>query len=167
MPRLRQDAIHVQNPALGAFLQWRYATGYFEARGDAQGSPLVLAFLVLPLLLHEETLELIAGTNKPSGLRGFAGKFGSSRFRKSDVLLGLHERTRAMRPLSLTSLRMGIAYRLVSIDKQRNLLPLSRTSPRTLVPTSVRSLVKNAEKLGAWSAELTLFEIASILKVGF
>ena len=167
MPRLSQDVQHVQNPALGAFLQWRFATGYTNARTDAAASPLALAFIVLPILFHEETLQLLASTNKPSGLRGFVAKFSASKFKKADVLLGLHERVGAMRELSLASLRMGLAYRLVSVDKEGNLLALSRTPPRALIPITIRALVTNAEKLGGWVAELTLFEISTILKVRF
>lgn len=167
MSRLSQDVVQVQNPALGAFLQWRYAVGYTTARGDGSGSPLVLAFLVLPMLFLEDSRNLLESTNRPSGLRAFATKFGESKISKTDILLGLHDRVRDMRALSLESLRMALAYRLVSVDADGAFSPLSRTSPRALIPTNVRLLMRNAEKLGGWSAELTLFEISSILKVQF
>jgi hypothetical protein len=168
MLRLSEDLRHVQNPALGALLQWRFAAGYAEARNDAAGSPLVLAFVILPILFHQETFDFLAATNRPSGLRVFASKFASSTNRKSDLLLALHERTDAMRDLSLRSLRMGLAFRLVSVEPMRGwLLPLSRTEPRAQIPTTVRPMVTNAEKLGAWFSQLTPFEVASTLKVRF
>ncbi len=38
----------VQNPAIGAYLIWQFALGYQE--DGAEGVPIPLAFLVLPML---------------------------------------------------------------------------------------------------------------------
>jgi len=165
---LRVEHGLVQNPALGSFLLWRFATGYVEDRSDAAGPPLSLCFLVLPMIYHEATREIVRGTRKNTGLRGFAAKFTSSKFQQSDDLLSLHERVEVMREGSLDALRMGIAYRLISVDSETGEIhPLSRTKPRRHVAGSVRALVAESEKVGAWFARLTPFEVASTLKVQF
>jgi hypothetical protein len=165
---LSQDLRLVQNTALGSFLQWRFSAGYAECRSDAAGAPLALVFLVLPLLLHEPTLTVVTGTTRATGLRGFASKFSSSKLRRSDILLALHERVDRMRELSLHSLRTALAYRLVTVDRDAgSLYPLSRSEARAHVPSGVRPLVKGAEKLGDWFSRLTPFEIALVLKVRF
>ena len=168
MGHLSRDHQLVQNPALGALLQWRFATGYTDVRNDAPGVPVALVFLVLPVLLHEPTRSLLTATQRRSGLRGFAAKFASSRIQQSDILLALHGRVDQTRELSLQSLRMAMAYRLVTLDKSSGtVIALSRAEPRAYISTSVRPLTRNAEKLGDWFSRLTPFEIASILKVRF
>ena len=97
-----------------------------------------------------------------------AAKFGSTEFRQSDGLLALHGRVERMRASSLEALRTCVAYRLVSVNVAAGAIhPLTRTSPRRNVPESVRQLTREGEKVGAWFAQLTPFEVASTLKVRF
>ena len=46
-------------------------------------------------------------------------------------------------------------------------IPGLTTSSPTGVPVSIRPLLANAEKLGQWCSDLSLFETAAILKVRF
>jgi hypothetical protein len=165
MPALNQEIELVQNPAFGSLLEWRFVVGYSEERADASGCPLPLIFLPLPLVLHASTLAIVEGTRV--GLRGFAAKFADGKG-ENDVLLSVHERARVMRPLSLDSLRMGIASRLIHVDPDTGLLhALTRTMPKGRLADEARLASRNAEKLGRWCAGLTLLEIASILRVRF
>ena len=167
MARLSDEVRQVQNPALGAMLLWRFTAAYTQTRADAGHPPLPLLFLVLPLVLHSETLEVLSSTQRLSGLRLFADKFQSP-LRKSDVLLSLHDRAIAMRPLSLESLRFAIHHRLVALDPATGqALALTTTPARFRVPASVRELAVNAEKVGGWFGLLTLHEVSAILKVRF
>ena len=100
----------VQNPALGAYALWRFGVGYQTE--DGRPPPLPLAFLVLPLLLHQPTLKMIASTQKASGLTLFAAKLGQER----ENLLAVHERALALRRLSLQSIAMGVDHRLLTLD---------------------------------------------------
>lgn len=165
---LRAEHDQVQNTALGSFLLWRFAIGHADTKDDAAGPPISLCFLVLPMIYHEATRELVRKTRKGTGLRGFAAKFASSTFQQSDDLLALHERALIMRPASLEAIRMGVAFRLISIDADSGEVhPLTRSMPRRHVSQSVGDLVKQGEKIGAWFAQLTPFEVASTLKVKF
>ena len=129
--------------------------------------PLQLAFIVLPVLLHKETFVLLKGTQRATGLNGFAGKFANTSVGKSDILLAIQPRALAWRPLSLESLRIGVQTRLLTISSaDGTFIPVS-TSPATGVPASVRPLLDNADKLGVWCAALSLFEIGNSLKVAF
>jgi ABC-3C biological conflict system middle component len=163
---LAQDIRLVQNPALGALLQWRFSVSYVGARNDARPCPIILLFFVMPLLLHAETFSTLASTYRSSGLRLFAAKFAQAPTRRADVLLSLHERISDMRIVSLDAIRIGIATRLFTLDSERmSVLPLSQTPPQAGIPASVRSLMRNAEKVGAWCADLTLHEICIVLKL--
>ncbi|TKB82884.1 MAG: hypothetical protein E8D44_10315 [Nitrospira sp.] len=155
----------VQNPALGAVLLWRFVSGYWEGHQQRSSTPLPLCFLVLPIVLHEQTAVFVKSTHKTSGLRAFATKFGESKISKQDLLLAIHERAKAFRELTLESLQLALSAKLVHLDLNGEIFPLSRTRPQVGVPDTVKPLLKESEKLGYWFSQLTLHEIASILKV--
>lgn len=167
MSRLTQETRHVQNPALGGVLLWRFACGYTEHHKTSEHPPLQLLFVVLPILFHRETLEVLKGTNRPSGLHGFADKFSRSNVGKSDVLLGIQSRALSWRKLTWESVQLATQSRLITLSRSNGTaIALTSASP-TGVPPSVRPLLTNAEKLGQWCSDLSLFEIGTILKVGF
>jgi hypothetical protein len=64
----------VQNPAVGAYLIWQFGLAFQAESGEP--APLAAAFLVLPLILHKRTLDVILSTLKASGLTLFASKVG-------------------------------------------------------------------------------------------
>lgn len=162
---LNREASFVQNPALGAVLLWRFCAAYSASHPSNEYPVLQLNFLVLPILLHRETFEEIKWTK--AGLHTFADKFARSDNSKSDVLLGIQDRVVQFRDLTLESLRIAIQCRLVTlIASTSRVVTLSSATPSGVKP-SVQSLITNAEKLGAWCAPMTLFEIENILKVAF
>lgn len=167
MISLTKEVRNVQNPALGAGLLWRFSCGYAESHPTSNDAPLPVAFVVLPIVLHQVSEGLVAGTRKASGLRLFASKFGSSNNSMQDLLLSLHGRTLALRDLTRESLRLAIATRLVRLEITGTLMALSRTQAVAGIPSDVRRLMKSAEKLGNWCGVLTIHEVATTLKVRF
>jgi hypothetical protein len=166
MNRLRKEVDNVQNAALGATLLWRFAVGYVSANPTHNAAPLPLLFLVAPIVLHENTEELVGGTQTSSGLRAFAGKFGKSEHSKQDLLIGINRRAAAMRRLTMDSIRLGLATHLIHINGAVA-IPLSNTPAKSGIPASVRRLLTSAEKLGVWCGNLTMHEVATTLKVRF
>ena len=167
MSPLSQETRHVQNPALGAVLLWRYALGWSEHNRIRAYPALPLLFVVLPILLHQDTFDLLKSTKRPTGLHGFAEKFSSASSRKSDVLMGIHSRAASWRRLTWQSIQLGVRARLFSVSRSgATVIPLTKAQPSAL-PTSIRPLLANAEKLGEWCANLSMFEVATILKVQF
>ena len=168
MGSLTTEVRQVQNPALGGVLQWRFVIGYAASSSYASGCPLPLVFLVLPVLLHRETVNYVKTTTRASGLRGFAAKFGITKNADSDVLLTLNERACALRALSLESLQVAIRARLLTIDVQTSATyELTTTMPKSGVSEGSRELSREAEKLGRWCGDLTMAEVSSILRVRF
>ncbi|MCK1403506.1 hypothetical protein IVB45_01915 [Bradyrhizobium sp. 4] len=154
----------VQNPALGAFVLWRFGLGYQSEDGRAPLLP--LSFLVLPLLLHRPTLEVISSTYKTSGLALFAGKLGKER----ENLLAIHERALALRPLTFQSIGLGINQRLLTLDYENvtiraNTPDSSKGKPA--IPERIKALTNGADKLGFWFSQLSFQQVASILVVQF
>lgn len=167
MSGLTQEVRYVQNPALGGTLLWRFACGYTTHHKTSDHPPLPLLFVVLPILFHRETLDVLKSTNRPTGLHGFADKFSWTDIAKSDVLIGMHGRSVSWRKLTWESLQLAVQSRLITISPSEGVvIPVSLTPARG-VPESVKPLLTNAEKLGEWCSELSLFEIGTILKVGF
>jgi hypothetical protein len=152
----------MQNSALGATLLWRFVCG-FCSEGNPSGTPLPLAFAVLPLALHAKSLEQVTTTQVSSGLRKFEEKFSD----RGDVLLSIQPRMLAMRHLSLRSLRIAICAGLLTlVPKEAVLWPRSRSAPPAEAK-AVSDLLKSAEKLGTWCRDVSLFEVAGLIKVEF
>ncbi len=164
MSVLTREVRNIQNPALGAGLVWRFACGYIANHPTHEPVPLPLLFLVLPIVLHQKTEAFVRNTNRISGLRAFAAKFGKSENSKQDLLLAIHDRMLALRNLSMESIRLALATRLLHLDTA-TVIPLSQTEAIVGIQPDVRSLMNSAQKLGAWCGLLTLHEIANALKV--
>lgn len=162
MTAILNEVQAMQNPALGAALLWRFACG-FSPESSPNGTPLPLAFVVLPLILHAKSAEKVSGTLAGSGLRKFESKFADDE--RGDVLLALQPRMLAMRDLSLRSVRIAIRTGLLTlIPKEAVLWPRSRTAPPAGA-NFVGDLLKSAEKLGGWCRQVSIFEVTGLLKV--
>lgn len=163
MTRLLSEVQAMQNPALGAALIWRFACGYAPQNDTHDGVPLPLAFVVLPVVLHERTRKEVTSTRQSSGARKFEEKFRD----KGDVLFALNQRAASLRGLSLRSVRHALATGLVTMIPDRaTIWPRSYTKP-PVEAKSVAELLAAAEKLGAWCRALSVYEISGILRVEF
>jgi hypothetical protein len=163
---LSRELRAVQNPALAAMLLWRCASGYSAGSGRAEPIPLPLLFLVLPILLHGETADLVIGTQKNSGLRKFAEKFQIASQSKTDLLLSIGPRAKAMRDLTSEGLGIAVLCHVLGFEENAaRVYSLSDTQPVTGIPQSVRPLLSAAEKLGSWFAQLSLYESTILLQV--
>ena len=163
MTAILNEVQAMQNPALGAGVIWRFVCGYSPS-SSPKGTPLPLAFVVLPLVFHARTMEEVAGTLVSSGLRKLGEKFSRE---DGDILLSLQPRMLAMRDLTLRSLRIGLHAGLITlVPGEAVLWPRSTTQPPDQ-PKPVTELFKAAEKFGNWCNEISLFEVAGLLKVDF
>ncbi len=168
MATLNQETRTIQNPALGALLLWRFSTGFEKSNKIHEPTPIPLLFIILPMLFHEETFLFIKSTLSSSGLRAFAGKFSTSTNAKNDLLLSIQKRALLMRKLTVESLAHAIASKLLMLLPDKgSVIALSVTAPRMGIPTSIRDMYKQSEKLGVWCASLSLHEISIILRIGF
>ncbi|WP_019080317.1 three component ABC system middle component [Yersinia enterocolitica] len=161
---LAREVQNVQNPALGAALVWRFCCGYVKTHRVSAPPPLPFLFLVLPIILHQETSEFVKRTNKSSGLRAFAAKFGDSSVSKQDLLFQINERSIRWRQLSLRSIELAVAGNLLKLQDDGDVIPLSKTKARGL-SDEVKILMDLAEKLGFWFGELSVHEVVTTLKV--
>lgn len=158
----------LQNPALGAFLQWKFTSAYASKHPQAERPPAILLFVILPILLNRDTFELLSSTQYESGLPKFVAKFTTANQGKSDLLLAIHSRAMNMRELSLKSIQLGIASKLFVLDiGSGRIFPFSDLPPFNKMPTIVDKMGKGADKLGAWFSQVSLADISYYLKVAF
>jgi hypothetical protein len=149
----------VQNPALGAYLLWRMGAAFQQ--GSSASPRMELHFLVLPILFHRATLEVLTKTLVPSGLSQFVSKLRD----REDYVLDIHERALKLRQLSLDSLTIGAASGLFSIEYETALVrSLDVVRPAEL-PDRLRPMKKAAEKLGIWFSNNSLAQTLSMLRV--
>ncbi|MBY3330375.1 hypothetical protein HFN98_06895 [Rhizobium laguerreae] len=149
----------VQNPAFGAHLLWSFGRGYHEEKiGEFPVMPTY--FLVLPLVLHAQTLADIKSTQLPSGLSKFVAKLAEHRER----LMAVHERTLRMRELTFQSLGTGIASQILHVDYNSG-----RVSANTIQmprpPERLKFHVASADKLGRWAARMPEGQVFQLLQV--
>lgn len=163
---LAREAQNVQNPALGAAILWRFCCAYVTTNPTSDAPALSTLFVVLPIVLHQATAELLRRTWPSSGLRAFAAKFSDATVAKQDLLLQIHDRSLRWRTLTTHSIELAAAGRLIHLNESGEVVPLSKTKARGL-PDEVKQLMNDAEKLGAWCGPLTLHEITTTLKVRF
>ena len=158
----------VQNPAIGATLIATAARGFSEGSGVHAGMPLTLAFLVLPVVLHAATYDLVSGTLKKSGLRYFTDKFSRPKAAQSDLLLAIQKRAISLRSTTFASLDLMLHSGLAVLDYKRAELFATELLAEVLVKSHAEvDLHRESEKLGYWFGLLTPFELSTVLKVGF
>lgn len=154
----------IQNPALGSYLLWVYGKAFQKEHETP--SPVLLAFLVLPLLLHKPTVKLITSTYKRSGLSLFAGKFAENR----EDLLAVQARAAVLRPLTLQSISIGASARLFAVDYEAGALRANQLADgfkAPSLPERLKALPPAAEKLGHWFATSGPHQVAMTLRVEF
>lgn len=168
MAILNREVRAIQNPALGSTLIWRTASLYRKSHLMAASMPLPLAFLVLPILFHEQTAEMVRSTRIASGLDKLTDKFRSAEFSRTDLLLSVGPRAAQMRHLTWTAMRLGTLSNLFLIDTAEATVVATSDTPHVSgVPDSIRSMLTNAEKLGAWFAGMSIYEIGLRMQVKF
>lgn len=150
----------VYNSPLGGFLLSYFAKKY-ELFSGRDRVPFTLLFLVLPLLYHGETREVLKSTQAGSGLRIFASKLNKT---KSPTLM-IQDRAVGFRGLSLTCISAAIDMGLVRLFPEAAEICCVDLDYSDAPIEHIAELVKCAEKLGRWFAEVDIRELTKLLKV--
>jgi hypothetical protein len=166
MSLLSQEVRATQNTALGATVIWRFACGYNAAHPQRGFPPLQLCFLSVPILYHKPLLELLDGTQRASGLRQFVLKLSDTKLAHQDLLFAIQDRAEKWKDVSLESLRLAMACRLVKLEIDGRVVRLTDTEPSGL-SAPAKKILRNAEKLGSWMSQLSLHEVSNLLHVRF
>lgn len=161
--KIDSDVYHVQNPAIGAAILWKFTQGYYAK--NSYPVPFPLLFIVLPIIFREDLCTVIKSTQKGKGISKVSQKLFDTK--KKDNLYAVNNSAIVLRELTLESFNMGVAAKLMAMDKSTAMVYPILEKGRNMESDSVSTLLNAAEKLGGWCAELTLLEICDWLKVRF
>jgi hypothetical protein len=164
VPSLNTEVRNIQNSAFGAVVLGAFVQGYYEADESKQGVPLPFVFLVLPIILHSDIYHLLATTK--SSLRHMAEKFVSAEHAGTDLLLSLNSRALHLRRLTADSLGVLFLTGFAKMDPLKARIVPRKSSKFSRLP-DIPDEAEESRKLGKWFAQLSAFEIGSILKVTF
>lgn len=147
---------------------FRTVRSYEKNERTSAGCPFLLLFLILPILYQKDISVVLKSTQVRSGIRKFTNKFSSSEIKGTDVLLRVHSLAESYKSLSWSSFLLALkANMLVVLSEDALVISKDQIIPRKYECTSIKSLLSGADKLGAWFAKNSLYDIASTLKVRF
>lgn len=150
----------VYNSPLGAFLLFNFAKQYaLFAKHDR--IPFTLLFLVLPLIYHGETREVLKSTQGGSGLRIFASKLNRTRA----PTFMIQDRALGFRGLSLKCVSAAIEMGFIRLLPETAEICCTDFDYSDAPIEPITDLIKSAEKLGRWFAEVDIRELTKLLKV--
>lgn len=158
------DAALVQNSTMGAFFLWLFCRYYQKYKKDSP--TIIIVFLVLPLILHKETVKIISSTQKASGIHLFAGKIQKNR----EAIFTIHERTLQLRSLTFESLAVAEVSGLLEIDSETAKLIVRFDDSELDLPLfsdEMRNIHTCCDKLAYWFSEVSDQQLSKTLMVDF
>lgn len=158
----------VQNKALGAYLMYRTVKSYEKSEPSNSGCNLLYLFLVLPILYQKDIRDILKSTQIKSGIRMFADKFSSTTHKSSDIILRVHDLASLYKKLSWEAFTLATKSHLLAIiPEEDTVISRDTTIPAKYECPSIKPLLHGADRLGAWFAQNSLYEVALNLKVRF
>jgi ABC-three component (ABC-3C) system Middle Component 3 len=167
MGQLVEEVKLWNTPTVGAYLLWKFTTGYCDGHPNGDAPIGLLHFLAIAMLTNKKLLEPI--NNRRDDLQSYARSFENSK--DSDILLTIQERAREKREYTMASIDIAIAKGLLVWD-----VDSGKLYPRNLSKSPSRGKAlkemfkkngKKAEILGKWFAKHDIHTIAAYLKVVF
>jgi hypothetical protein len=152
----------VQNTGLAAEAVWHAVNETYNAKGRAEGVPLPLIFLVLPLTFHQRTAAALASKTQPGALYKLLAE-------DREVTVGLQARMQAMADRTFQALSIGFQTNLLHLDsdRTRQVIPGRKTPPVTHVTEEVKTILNAAKRVGQGFAEMSVVQLAIHLRVRF
>jgi hypothetical protein len=152
----------IQNTGLAAEAIWHTVNETYNAKGRAEGVPLALIFLVLPLTFHQRTAAVLASKTQPGALYKALAEDG-------EVTVGLQARMQAMAERTFQALSIGFQTKLLYLDNDRlrQIIPGRKTPPVTHVTDEVKTILNAAKRVGQGFAEMSVVQLAVHLRVRF
>lgn len=154
------------NPVVGAYLLWRFSSGYEKAHAEHRAPSVLLHCIAMALLRGRVYSDAIEHAHS---LHAYAANFVRSGY--ADKLESLHGKVQSHLPYTLRSIDMAISRSMVALDvEDATLAPLGIGQQKRgtgALSRSVRKLGNKAATLGKWMAPLELSTIAIDLGVKF
>jgi len=164
---LADDVKLWNNPAIGAYLLWRFSSGYCDGHASGDAPVGLLHFIAAAILTSKDLANPIS--NKRDCLQSYVRSFEDSK--KIDLLLRIQERAREKRDYTLASIDIAIAEGLLVWDVETGKLYPSVIKKQSSRGKGIKEVFKRdgnkAAILGKWFSQHDLTTIAAYLMVLF
>jgi len=138
------EVANLLNPPFCSLLLLDTIASFYKEKGD--GMPYLLSFLVLPLVLHKTTRDMLPGTTLT--------KMHAWLQRRSEVRVGFTQRARQLVPYTKESLIFAMQQGLTTTNENGELLPVKTKLKGLCWPNqSEPDVCRNkAQFIGRWLA---------------
>jgi len=152
----------IQNTGLAAEALWHAVQEAHAAKGRAEGVPLPLAFLVLPLTFHQRTAEILAA-------KAQSGAIFKAVSEDREITVGLQSRMQAMSERTWQALSIAFHAGLLQLDqdRERQLLPGRKSPPVVHSTHDVKTVLNAAKRVGRAFAEMSVVQLSTHLNIRF
>jgi hypothetical protein len=160
------EEVRVWNtPLVGAFLLWKFTSGYCESHPNGDAPVAILHFIASAILANPKLNETVS--NRRKNLQSYVAGFEDKK--QMDLLLSLQDRIASRRRLTLSAIDAAVYARLLSWDVESGKLyphelPKAPGRGKSIRPILAREGEK-ARILGAWFSEHDVPTVASYLRV--
>lgn len=165
MGDLVEEVRQWHSPTTGAYLLWKFTTGYHKSHPAADAPVALLHFMASPLLTNTRLLQPINGHRK--NLQSYVKSFEDSE--DVDLLSTVHEKVKHKRDYTLAAIDIAIAAGLLVWEIENGKLWPRSLSTKVSRGNAIKPAIardgKKAELLGRWFAEHSIPAIATYLKV--
>jgi hypothetical protein len=155
----------IHNPILGALSLWSFCREYADFGGREPGPSLPSMMLVLPVVLHKESMASIRRMYKKSSLLKAVSEH-------PELSVNLQERLEWFADLAFSSLLMACSARLLSVDRDGEwprYVATRKNLPDELSPVAddVKGILSASRRLGAWFSQVDFSVTCRLLRVQF
>lgn len=165
MGKLVEEVQEWNSPSVGAYLLWKFTSGYCNAHPNGDSPIALLHFLAIPLLTSKRLLELIS--NRRANLQSYVRSFENSK--DSDILISIHDRVKRNRRYTMAAIDIAVSAGLLCWDSDSGKLysreKLNKPRKSSVLKAVIVRDGNKAEILGNWFAEHNISTIATYLKV--
>ncbi len=165
MGRLLEEVQQWNSPSVGAYLLWKFTSGYCNAHPNGDSPIALLHFLAIPLLTSKRLLKPIS--NLRANLQSYVRSFENSK--DSDILISIHDRVKRNQGYTMAAIDIAVSTGLIFWDIDSGKLyprkDVKRPHKGYALKTAFVRDGKKAEILGRWFAEHSISTIATYFKV--
>ena len=165
MGKLYEEVRQWNSPSVGAYLLWKFTSGYCDSHPTGDAPVALVHFLAMPLLSSKRLLEPI--NNRRANLQSYVRSFESKQ--DTDVLFAIHDRIKRSLDYTMTAIDIAVSTGLLFWDIESGKLysrkEIKRPQKINALRTSFVRNGKKAEILGGWFSEHSISTVATYLKV--
>jgi hypothetical protein len=151
----------VQNAALGSILIWSFVSEFYKTQDEKTGPTLPHLMLVLPLLFNQHFVNSIYSKKRKGGLYNALNE-------DRVLFAGVQSRMESMSKLTLRSIHIGMAAKILLIEKNTfEFIPIRSKVPDFKENESIKRMLVASKRLGYWFSTIDFNQICALLKVRF